>query len=133
MKYIAKTQLALNVVRNGKSIHVTFTPQTGGGSVFYTDDPSVAKALESHYKFGKLFKKAEEKVQAPSAIPVAKAAEKVPAKAEVKKERTLTFPCYEDAKDYLVETYGISRTKLRSQTAIEAAAKANNIKLVISD
>ena len=55
-------------------------------------------------------------------------AEPVPA---VPKQREMTFSDYEDAKDWLVEQFGISRTKLRSTAAIEAAAAQNNIKLVI--
>ena len=142
MKYTAKTHVALNVVLpSGKSMHISFTPITGGGSVFYTNDPSVAQALDSHYKFGHLFKKVEEPAKAmqakapahPETKAEAKAAAEEPAKVEKKKDRTLTFACYEDAKDYLVETFGISRTKLRTQKAIEDMAKANNVKLVISD
>ena len=60
MKYTAKTQVALSVaLPSGKSMHISFTPITGGGSVFYTNDPAVAKALESHYKFGHLFKRVD--------------------------------------------------------------------------
>lgn len=129
MKYTAKTHVALNVIKNGKSMHISFTPITGGGSVFYTDDEEVAKALENHYKFNHLFKRAKEQpkiLQEEKVAPVAQ-------EQEVNKEKTMTFACYEDAKDYLVDTFGISRTKLRTQTAIQAAAKANNITLQIDE
>ena len=141
MKFTAKTHVALNVVLpSGKNMHISFTPITGGGSVFYTNDPSVAQALEGHYKFGHLFKKVDEPkvVQAkatakPETKVEANVATESSAKVEKKKDRTLTFACYEDAKDYLVETFGVSRTKLRTQKAIEDMAIANNVKLVISD
>ena len=129
MKYIAKTHVALNVQMNGSNVHVSFTPQTGGGSVFYTDDNALAEALEKHVRFGRLFEKAAEPVEVEV---VKKKVESVPA-VPVKKEKEKTFACYEDAKDYLVDTFGISRTKLRSKTAIEAAAKANNIILKIEE
>lgn len=125
MKYIAKTHVALNVQMNGSNVHVSFTPQTGGGSVFYTDDNALAEALEKHVRFGRLFKKAAEPVK----VEVVKA---VVAEPEMK-ENEKTFACYEDAKDYLVDTFGISRTKLRSKTAIDAAAQANNIILKIEE
>lgn len=128
MKYTAKTHVSLNVPLNGTNIHISFTPQTGGGSVFYTEDKALANALEKHVRYGKLFRKAAEPVKAV----VKKKVEAVPAEP-VKKEKEKTFACYEDAKDYLVETFGISRTKLRSKTAIEAAAKANNIILKIEE
>lgn len=55
-KYIAKTSVSVNIVlEGGANRHIAFTSLTGGGSVFYTDDPEVQKALERHYKFGKLF------------------------------------------------------------------------------
>lgn len=110
---------------NGSNVHVSFTPQTGGGSVFYTDDNALAEALEKHVRFGRLFKKAAEPVK----VEVVKA---VVAEPEMK-ENEKTFACYEDAKDYLVDTFGISRTKLRSKTAIDAAAQANNIILKIEE
>lgn len=132
MKYIAKTDIALSVMmNNGKSTHVKFTPVTGGGSVFYTKDAELAQALEKHYKFGKLFRKAQE--QPPVQIaPVSSPSKATPADDNSKK-KTMTFACYEDAKDYLVETFGISRTKLKKQADIISAAKANGIDVVIED
>lgn len=126
MKYIAKTQIAINVIKGGANVHVTFVPRTGGGSVFYTDDDELAKGLESHSRYGKLFKKVSEKEEAPKRV--AKTTKLVP---ETPKQREMTFSDYEDAKDWLVEQFGLSRTKLRSMSAIEAAAAQNNIKLVI--
>lgn len=56
-KYIAKTNVSINVVLpTGANRHITFSALTGGGSVFYTDDPDIQKAMECHYKFGKLFR-----------------------------------------------------------------------------
>lgn len=56
-KYIAKTNVSVNVVlSNGGNCHVSFDAITGGGSVFYTDDTELIKALENHYKYGRLFR-----------------------------------------------------------------------------
>lgn len=56
-KYIAKTNVSVNVVlSNGKNRHITFSPLTGGGSVYYTDDADIIEALERHYKCGTLFR-----------------------------------------------------------------------------
>lgn len=129
MKYTAKSHIALNVLVNGKGMHISFTQQTGGGSVYYTNDADIARSLERHPKYGKLFKKEAEPV---IAVVKPKAEPKKTEEAKPK-EKTMSFACYEDAKDYLVDTFGISRTKLRSKTAIEAAAKANNIILKIEE
>lgn len=56
-KYIAKTNVSINIVlSNGKNRHIAFNPLTGGGSVFYTDDPDIIDAMERHYKYGTLFR-----------------------------------------------------------------------------
>lgn len=56
-KYIAKTNVSINVVlSSGANRHIAFSALTGGGSVFYTDDPEIIKAMERHYKFGTLFR-----------------------------------------------------------------------------
>ena len=56
-KYTAKTDIALSVyLKSGKSVHVSFSALTGGGSVLYTDDEELQAALEAHPKYGRLFK-----------------------------------------------------------------------------
>lgn len=56
-KYIAKTNVSINVVlSSGANRHIAFSALTGGGSVFYTDDPEIIQAMERHYKFGTLFR-----------------------------------------------------------------------------
>lgn len=55
--YRSKSDISVNVVMpSGKSLHVAFTPVTGGGSTFTTNDERVQKALEGHYRYGKMFK-----------------------------------------------------------------------------
>lgn len=138
MKFISKTHVAINIVlASGANVHVTFIEKTGKGSVYYTDNPDIANALRSHYKFGKLFK--EEQEPAPAVKPAAKATGVVagiPAGNTVgtgateegtKTENVKEFANNEDAKDYLAERYGISRSKMRTRAAIEEAAKSVNI------
>ena len=117
-KYIAKSDISLSV---GK-MHVSFRPLTDGGSVFYTDNESLQKALEAHPKYGKLFSEAPVE-----AAPVVKP-KKVEAKPTGPKQVMVT--CLEDAKEYLVETYELSRTKLRSRQSIVDAAAAKGIEFV---
>lgn len=131
MKFVSKTHVAINVVlKNGSNVHVTFTEQTGKGSVFYTNSPDVAEALRSHYKFGKLFREEQEPVKpaAKPAMPATEVAGTERREGEAPKtENVKEFANNEDAKDYLAERYGISRSKMRTRAAIEEAAKSLNI------
>lgn len=59
-KYTSKSDISLSVqMGSGGSVRVSFSPVTGGGSVFYTDDSQLQAAMEKHAKFGKLFKEEE--------------------------------------------------------------------------
>jgi hypothetical protein len=119
-KYKAKSHVALSVhLPSGKSVRVSFTPLTGGGSVYYTDDKDLQSALRRHPKYGHLFKECEMPVV--NAAPAPK-----PAKTPSDKE-TVSVTCLDDAKEYLVEKLGYSRTKLRSAKAIKDAAEKHGI------
>lgn len=127
-KFVSNSHIALNVVlANGASVHVVFVEHTGKGSVFYTADEQLAAGLRSHVRFGKLFK--EEAMPEPK--PVAATTKKVKAEAAAEEgeavENKKTFSNNEDAKDFLAERYGISRSKLRTRAAIETAAKSVGI------
>ena len=138
-KYRAKSHVSLSVLlKSGKSVHVTFSPLTGGGSVFYTGDAELQQALERHLKYGRLFK-LEVKKEPPTLVkqlrytsaapePSAEVSEK-PAK---KKAEPLKYvvACNDDAKEYLADKFGVSRSKMRNRTQIEEVAKANNVELV---
>lgn len=134
-KYIAKSHIAVSVTfPNGSKKHIAFDAKTGGGSVYYTNDENEQAALESHNKFGKLFKV---EVIA-SAIP-AKPAASAPATPENGTPETgeragqmkeIMVNDLNEAKDYLCETFGLSRTKLKSKKAIVEAAEANKISFI---
>jgi len=116
-KYTAKTHISLSIVlpHSGKSLHLSFTPLTGGGSVYYTEIEQEQCGLERHSKYGKLFKGEEVKKE-------------IPTKEETSEEKTgkelkvVKVACADDAKDYLSDKCGISRTKLRGMKAIEDTA-----------
>lgn len=142
-KYIAKTNVSVNIVLStGANMHVSFTPLTGGSSVYYTDEPEIQKALERHYKYGKLFK--EDTSQAAEAMKAKagmKAAAPTPAEGTGEVEdaaaepgegegnelKTVSVSDPDDAKAYLAEHFGVSRTKLKSLKAIKEAAESYGI------
>lgn len=124
--YKSKTSIAINVVlKSKKNMHVAFTAQSDGSSVYTTDNPEVQYALEHHYKYGKLFKlvstESEEDIKARQEAEKAAANEK---KDEIRKVSVSDLAA---AKDFLADTFGISRTSLRSEKAIREAAEQHNI------
>lgn len=123
-KYTAKSCLSLSVkLPTGGTTHVSFTARTGSGSVFYTENKTLQDGLRHHPQYGKLFK--EETIATPT--PEKKVVEDKAKQPEVKE---LSMACNDDAKDYLAEKFGVSRSKLRSREDIEAVAMANGIKIM---
>jgi outer membrane biosynthesis protein TonB len=81
-KYTAKTDIALSVyLKSGKSVHVSFSALTGGGSVLYTDDEELQAALEAHPKYGRLFK-LEKTIDPKKPAKTSKTTKKAPKPAE---------------------------------------------------
>ena len=55
--YKANTNVSINVVLpSKKNLHISFMPLSNGSSVFTTDNEELQKAIESHYRFGSLFR-----------------------------------------------------------------------------
>ena len=179
-KYVARSVVSISVkLASGKTTHITFTPRTVGGSVFYTDNELIQEGLEKHPKYGKLFKvddkegkpatgkapagkKAEtgkgdstKPVNTPDAGGEAGGENGADAGGEAGDEtetgggdtetgggeaetgnggntETKTFSCNDDAKQYLVDKFGVSRTKLKNRTEIENAAKENGFTILWS-
>lgn len=154
--YKANTNISINVVlQNKKNMHISFTPLSDGSSVYVTDNAEVQQAIERHYKFGKLFRLAGTRGAAPvphkpagakaeNAAPKVEdilpteEAEETDAEASngeaaeegTQESDTLRKVQVSDiaaAKDYLADTFGISRTAMRSQKAILEKAAENGI------
>lgn len=103
---------------------INFQPLTGGGSYFTTDNEKLQNQLENHYDYGRLFK-CNGVVEEPKPVEV----KKEEAKAEAGKKQ-IVVACLDDAKEYLAENIGASRTKMRSEKAIKELAAQNNIEFV---
>jgi hypothetical protein len=91
-----------------------------------TGDEQLQKALAQHPRYGKLFR--EDKsfvVEQQRQVEKAAKKEEAPQKLSV---QVVNVAAWDDAKEYLVDNYGMSRTKLRSHIAIETAAAARGIK-----
>lgn len=128
-KYQAGTDLAFSVMVGDERMRIVFEGKTMGSSVYMTRDPKVQKAIESHYWFNDKFFLAEsidEKKEA------AEAKKKAAAKAKKKvsdEKKTHVVTDVEDAKDYLAETYGVSRSKMKTKEEILAVAQEHGVEL----
>lgn len=121
-KYQAGTDLAFSVMVGNERMRINFEGKTMGCSVYMTRDPKVQKAVESHYWFKDKFflvETVDEKKKT-----AAKTKKKV---ADEKKTHSVTD--VEDAKDYLAETFGVSRSKMKTKEDILAIAKEKGVEL----
>lgn len=127
-KYQAGTDLAFSVMVGDERMRIVFEGKTMGCSVYMTRDPKVQKAIESHYWFNDKFflvESIDEKKEAAEAKK--KAAAK--AKKKVADEKTHLVTDVEDAKNYLAETYGVSRSKMKTKEDILDIAKEKGVEL----
>ena len=126
--YSSDSHIAINVLlENGNSMHIAFTPISNGGSTYNTEEEVIQNALENHYRYNDLFVlDREEDTNALIEEPTQNT-EEDPNQAEESNIRKVKVNDLGEAKDYLAETFGVSRTSLRGQKAILEAAKANNI------
>lgn len=128
-KYQAGTDLAFSVMVGDERMRIVFDGKSIGCSVYMTRYPKVQKAIESHYWFNDKFflvESIDEKKEA------ADAKKKAAAKTEKKvadEKKTHVVTDVEDAKDYLAETYGVSRSKMKTKEDILAIAKEKGVEL----
>ena len=128
-KYQAGTDLSFSVMVGNERVRVVFEGKTMGCSIYCTRDEKLQKAIESHYWFNdKFFLKeaVDEKKEAAEAKKRAAAKTKKKA-AEEKKTHIVTD--FEDARDYLAETFGVSRSKLKTKEDILSIAKEKGVEL----
>lgn len=128
-KYQAGTDLSFSVMVGNERVRVVFEGKTMGCSIYGTRDEKLQKAIESHYWFNDKFflvEAVDEKKEAAEAKKRAAAKTKKKA-AEMKKTHIVTD--FEDARDYLAETFGVSRSKLKTKEDILSIAKEKGVEL----
>ena len=128
-KYQAGTDLSFSVMVDNERVRVVFEGKTMGCSIYGTRDEKLQKAIESHYWFNDKFflvEAVDEKKEAAEAKKRAAAKTKKKA-AEEKKTHIVTD--FEDARDYLAETFGVSRSKLKTKEDILSIVKEKGVEL----
>lgn len=125
--YISDSHIAINVTLDGgESVHLSFIALSNGGSVFSTDSEELQNAIERHYRFGDLF--TLDHIEEPKNTSETANEEYTSVKkSEDGNIQKITVNDLGEAKNYLADTLGISRTSLRSLKTILEVAKANNI------
>lgn len=125
--YISDSHIAINVTLDGgESVHLSFIALSNGGSVFSTDSEELQNAIERHYRFGDLF--TLDHIEEPKNTSETANEEYTPVKeSEDGNIQKITVNDLGEAKNYLADTLGVSRTSLRSLKTILEVAKANNI------
>lgn len=128
-KYQAGTDLSFSVMVGNERVRVVFEGKTMGCSIYGTRDEKLQKAIESHYWFNdKFFLKeaVDEKKEAAEAKKRAAAKTK---KKSAEEKKTHIVTDFEDARDYLAETFGVSRSKLKTKEDILSIAKEKGVEL----
>lgn len=125
--YISDSHIAINVTLDGgESMHLSFIALSNGGSIFSTDSEELQNAIERHYRFGDLF--TLDHIEEPKNTSEIANDEYTSVKeSEEGNIQKITVNDLGEAKNYLADTLGISRTSLRSLKTILEVAKANNI------
>lgn len=119
-KYIASSIISINVVLpENANRHIAFTPITGNGSVFYTNDGELQKAIEKHRHYGVLFSEDQNYVRELERQALKANGSQ---KTEESKNKTIMVSDADAAKSYLADNFGISRTKLKTIAQIQEAA-----------
>lgn len=126
--YQGYSDLAFNVQIDGSLRRVVFDGQSKGTSIFSTRDTKLQNAMEKHCWYKDKFFLVEafdEKKQE------AEAKKKAAAKATQSEEEKKTYVVEDiaDAKDYLAEQFGVSRSKMKTKEDVLAIAKENNVVL----
>lgn len=128
-KYQAGTDLSFSVMVGNERVRVVFEGKTMGCSIYGTRDEKLQKAIESHYWFNdKFFLKeaVDEKKEAAEAKKRAAAKTK---KKSAEEKKTHIVTDFEDSRDYLAETFGVSRSKLKTKEDILSIAKEKGVEL----
>lgn len=138
-RYKSKSCISISVrLATGGTTHISFSPITGG-SVYYSDNEKIQAGLEAHPKYGRLF--VEDKTLAKEQRATDHATGTVETVGESAEEQQGTvkedndfvevkMACNDDAKDYVADKFGVSRSKMRSRADIEKVAADNGVKII---
>ena len=126
--YQAGSDLAFNIMVEGKPRRIVFEPQSHGTSMYSTRDTKEQKGLETHYWFGDKFRILSE-IDEEKLATEAKKKARAQAKKSAEELKTHLVEDIQEAKDYLADEFGVSRSKMKTKEDIMAVAKEHGITL----
>lgn len=125
--YQAGSDLSFSVKMKNGNRRIVFEPQSHGTSVYSSRNTEEQNAIEKHHWFNDKFwiqsEVDEKKVAAEAKKKAATRAKKT------EEENTHFVEDLQDAKDYLSEKYGVSRSKMKTKDEILAVAQEYGVKL----
>lgn len=115
--YKAHTLLSITVnLGNGYYRHISFDSNSNGTSTYSTNDEDIQKAMEKHPKFGKYFT-VENEPEKPQPLPA----------KEPELLHAVEVDSLSEAKQYLIDQFEVSRTKIRTRDDIISIGKEKGI------
>lgn len=146
--YESKSALGISVtLENGRNRYLSFDQVSSDRCLLYVNEKKLQAAVEAHPYYKKCFdiyyndeiETVTEKennsnvaTESETDTPVTEDNASVTDTAEQSKE-TIEFDCLDDAKDYLSESFGISRRSLMSKSACIAQGADHGINVVFND
>ena len=127
--YKAKSAVSI-MVRVGKTgKRITFDAMSDGTSTYKTTDETLQAAIERHHAFGKrfyLFRTVAVKAATETA-----ASSTATAEGEASSALTqVTVTDAQSARQYLIETFGVSKTSVRSNKQLLEQAAAHGVEFI---
>ena len=126
--YQGNSDLAFNIRLESGLKRIVFDGQSHGTSIYSTRDTKEQKAIENHYWFNDKFW-LEETVDEKKLEAEAKKKAAARTKKIVEEKKTYNMTNITDAKDYLADTFGVSRTKMKTKEDVLAVAKEFGVEL----
>lgn len=127
--YRASTDVCFSINYHRGFKRVSFHGKSTGGSVYYTRDEDEQKGIEEHAWFGGLIKLEETVDEAKAAEEQKKAAAQKAKKQKEDSKIVKDVSSLAEAKDWLADKTGVSRTKMRDKASILQIAQEHNIEL----
>lgn len=114
-------------------IRISFIPLAKGGSYFITDSETLQKAIEEHHWFGsKIFLENGKEEEDTTPVVIDSEQPKDP-QSEAKGPEPMEFDNADDAKEYVANTFGVERTKMKKSEDIIKFALDNGLTIIIKE
>lgn len=125
MRYISDSVISFSIVPEGskKSVRVSFTSHSNGGSTFSTESEALIKTLEKSDMFGRVYRRANECVGIKVGVKPRTPKASAPVLKSVPEVTT-----WQEAVEYLVENEGVDAGLLKTPSSILKVATDKGLK-----